>query len=298
MSHKSYRPLTVLSFRLQHRLGRALLGGGRAQRNTWAERMPGQWAGAKLQTQLPQLILARCAHRCRAEWKEEASRVPLPLNLAAGSGGSSSGSSSRPLMGDHQQRRGHTINPLTFHACNVAAHAGVTVLVYRLARRLAAARSWAGGASVPSSSGSSSSSGSVGDGFDWAAFSFEPFLAALLFALHPVHTEAVAGVVGHAELLCAALSIPALLCYMAAADGRVASTRAYWARLAAAVALGWAAALTKEIGITIVSGMLPVGLLIGSAPSPAMLSMCGVPCLALLSLPGAAGSAFHATKHH
>ncbi len=192
-------------------------------------------------------------------------------------------------MADHQQRRGHTINPLTFHACNVAAHAGVTVLVYRLARRLAAARSWAGGAGAASSSGSSSSSSSgsgssVGDGFDWTAFSFEPFLAALLFALHPVHTEAVAGVVGHAELLCAALSIPALLCYMAAADGRVASTRAYWARLAAAVALGWAAALTKEIGITIVSGLLPVGLLIGSAPSPAMLLMCG--CLAWLCSPG------------
>lgn len=27
MSHKSYRPLTVLSLRLQHRLGDALLGG-------------------------------------------------------------------------------------------------------------------------------------------------------------------------------------------------------------------------------------------------------------------------------
>ncbi|KAI7844666.1 hypothetical protein COHA_001755 [Chlorella ohadii] len=227
MSHKSYRPLTVLSFRLQHRLGRALLG----------------------------------------DWKEEASRVPLPPNLAAGGGGGSSGSS-RPLMGDHQQRRGHTINPLTFHACNVAAHAGVTVLVYRLARRLAAARSWAGGAGAASSSGSSSSSGgsgsgsSAGDGFDWTAFSFEPFLAALLFALHPVHTEAVAGVVGHAELLCAALSIPALLCYMAAADGRVASARAYWARLAAAVALGWAAALTKEIGITIMGAMVCYDLLV------------------------------------
>ena len=180
--------------------------------------------------------------------------MPLPHNLAPAGG---SGSSSRPLVGDQQHRRGHTINPLTFHAFNVAAHVGVTVLVYRLGRRLAAARSWAGGAGgvgVGSSSGSSgsSSSGYV-DGFDWAAFSLEPFLAALLFALHPVHTEAVAGVVGHAELLCAALSIPALLCYMAAADGRAASPRAYWGRLAAAVALGWAAALTKEIGITIVS---------------------------------------------
>lgn len=35
-----------------------------------------------------------------------------------------------------------------------------------------------------------------------------------------VHTEAVSGIVGHAELLCAALSIIGLLSYMAAADGR------------------------------------------------------------------------------
>ena len=48
----------------------------------------------------------------------------------------------------------------------------------------------------------------------------EALLAGLLFALHPIHTEAVAGIVGQAELLCAALSILALLAYMAAADGR------------------------------------------------------------------------------
>ena len=41
MSHKSYRPLTVLSFRLQHRISRALLGGG------WAPRGPSgeDWLG-------------------------------------------------------------------------------------------------------------------------------------------------------------------------------------------------------------------------------------------------------------
>ena len=53
-----------------------------------------------------------------------------------------------------------------------------------------------------------------------AAELWEAFVAALLFAVHPVHTEAVSGIVGHAELLCAALSILALLSYMAAADGR------------------------------------------------------------------------------
>ena len=48
----------------------------------------------------------------------------------------------------------------------------------------------------------------------------EALLAGLLFALHPIHTEAVAGIVGQAELLCAALSILAFMAYMAAADGR------------------------------------------------------------------------------
>ncbi|GIL81909.1 hypothetical protein Vretifemale_10881, partial [Volvox reticuliferus] len=36
----------------------------------------------------------------------------------------------------------------------------------------------------------------------------------LAFAVHPVHTEAVAGVVGHAELLCAAFSVLALMLYI------------------------------------------------------------------------------------
>ncbi len=45
-------------------------------------------------------------------------------------------------------------------------------------------------------------------------------MAAALFACHPVHTEAVAGVVGQAELWCAAFSISALLAYLKAADER------------------------------------------------------------------------------
>ena len=55
---------------------------------------------------------------------------------------------------------------------------------------------------------------------DVVAQQSEALLAGLLFALHPVHTESVAGIVGQAELLCAALSVLALLAYMAAADGR------------------------------------------------------------------------------
>ncbi|KAI8503879.1 Protein O-mannosyl-transferase tmtc4 [Branchiostoma belcheri] len=39
-------------------------------------------------------------------------------------------------------------------------------------------------------------------------------LAATLFAVHPVHTESVAGVVGRAELLCALFFFSAFLCYV------------------------------------------------------------------------------------
>ena len=155
-----------------------------------------------------------------------------------------------PLIAD--RRLSNNVSPLPFHACNVMLHALVTVLVFQLARRLVAAR-WRGVTSASSPGGSNKGAAPS----SWPPATLEPFLAALLFALHPVHTEAVAGIVGQAELLCAALSIPALLCYMAAADGRVASLRAHWGHVAAAVLLGWAAALTKEIGITIVSARAP-----------------------------------------
>ncbi len=65
--------------------------------------------------------------------------------------------------------------------------------------------------------------------------SYQPFvtvhapawLSGMLFALHPVHTEAVAGVVGQAELLCAALVLCALLVYFSAVQmgGRWAQVR-------------------------------------------------------------------------
>lgn len=44
-----------------------------------------------------------------------------------------------------------------------------------------------------------------------AATSSVPFLAALLFAVHPVHAEAVSGIVGRADLLCAVCYLIAIL---------------------------------------------------------------------------------------
>ena len=50
----------------------------------------------------------------------------------------------------------------------------------------------------------------------------EGFLAALIFAVHPIHTEAVAGIVGQAELISAGMSIMAMLTYMKACLPRYA----------------------------------------------------------------------------
>ena len=78
--------------------------------------------------------------------------------------------------------------PWIFHATNVVLHALVTGLVYLLARRLMAPA--------------------------WAA------AAAVLFAVHPVHVEAVANVVGISELLCSAFVLGAvLLALRGARDG-------------------------------------------------------------------------------
>lgn len=93
----------------------------------------------------------------------------------------------------------------------------------------------------------------------------EALLAALLFAAHPVHTEAVAGLVGHAELLSAVFFAAALLVYMQAGEDCGIYTIAeacsglpwqdwgQWPLVAAALALTLAAAFAKEIGITAVS---------------------------------------------
>jgi hypothetical protein len=73
----------------------------------------------------------------------------------------------------------HGLDAFGYHAVNVLLHAAVSLLVFRLARR------W-----LPRG----------------AAFG-----AALLFAVHPVHVEAVAGIVGRSDLLAAFFLLGALL---------------------------------------------------------------------------------------
>lgn len=95
-----------------------------------------------------------------------------------------------------------------------------------------------------------------------AAVAAEARIAAALFAWHPIHTEAVAGIVGLAEVLCAVLFLSAILLYGATverfcADSRTPPKPAFRLKtfvLAAAIgATVFSAALAKELGITVVS---------------------------------------------
>ncbi len=86
----------------------------------------------------------------------------------------------------------HDGRPFAFHAANVFLHALVSSLVLELALALAMPL-------IPAA------------------------VAAALFAAHPVHAEAVAGITGRAELLCSLFYISALLAYirLRSAGGRV-----------------------------------------------------------------------------
>jgi hypothetical protein len=89
----------------------------------------------------------------------------------------------------------------------------------------------------------------------------------------PAPSQAVAGIVGQAELWCAALSILALLLYCRAADAdaRGSGPQAargepgaggHWRLVAGALGMACLAALSKEIGITVVGSMVLYDLLV------------------------------------
>src|SRR5262249_58913717 len=107
----------------------------------------------------------------------------------------------------------HGVAPFGYHLVNFALHAAVCVVLALVLARIT------GDATLA-------------------------LLAAFLFAAHPVHTEAVASVVGRAELLAALLGLLAWWIVLA--------RRSVLARAAAALVL-LAAVLAKENAITIVA---------------------------------------------
>jgi tetratricopeptide (TPR) repeat protein len=105
-----------------------------------------------------------------------------------------------------------------FHAVNLALHALVTVLVFLLAQHVM------GSARVA-------------------------MLAAVLFAVHPVHAEAVSNIVGRAELLAALFGLTALLA--AAAAMKAPSSRRRLGLEVASLAAFCLALLSKESALTL-----------------------------------------------
>ncbi|XP_057412007.1 protein O-mannosyl-transferase TMTC1 isoform X3 [Balaenoptera acutorostrata] len=117
------------------------------------------------------------------------------------------------------------MNPFYFHAVNVILHCLVTlVLMYTCDKTVFKNRGLA-------------------------------FLTALLFAVHPVHTEAVAGIVGRADVLACLLFLLAFLSYSRSVDqccaGECFPATASPFFLLLSLFLGTCAMLVKETGITV-----------------------------------------------
>ena len=132
------------------------------------------------------------------------------------------------------------VSPLGYHAVNVLLHAAVTLLYHQLATKLLSR--------VPA------------------------VLAALLFAVHPVHTEAVTGVVGRAELLASVFFLVVVLQY-----GKMArQSSVSWRSLIVTSLLICLAMLSKEQGITVIAVCVVHEVFVAQLLSPAELfSMSG-----------------------
>ena len=133
------------------------------------------------------------------------------------------------------------VSPLGYHAVNGLLHAGVTLLYNHLAGRLLSR--------LPAA------------------------LAALLFAVHPVHTEAVTGVVGRAELLASVFFLVVILQYSKMARQSSVS----WRGLMLTSLLICLAMFSKEQGITVIAVCVVHEVFVAQLLSPADLlsSMSG-----------------------
>ncbi|XP_068573239.1 protein O-mannosyl-transferase TMTC1 isoform X2 [Cebidichthys violaceus] len=117
------------------------------------------------------------------------------------------------------------MTPLYFHIINVCLHCAVTCLLLYTCKRFV---------------------------FDDSRLAF---VTALLFAVHPVHTEAVSGIVGRADVLACLLFLLTFLSYIRSvavcvSEDSLPSTVSSWFLLVSLL-LGTCAMLVKETGITV-----------------------------------------------
>src|SRR6266404_4988933 len=151
---------------------------------------------------------------------------------------STSGSLYRPLtMVSYGLNALLSPNPLSYHLMNVALHALAALAAFSLARSLLRSTPAAG-------------------------------VAALLFAVHPVHTEPVANIAGRSELLAGLFSLLALACF-ARATAAAAGKRLWSAASLAAFAAGLLSKESAFVTIALVAlRWLAVGALTLAEPPP------------------------------
>lgn len=166
-------------------------------------------------------------------WTHESWRPLTVLTLRADYSRAYSGGSDPPSYAHPR-----TVEPLPFHVTNVVIHGVASLVAFVLCRRL-----WAA---------TSRGSGGLSDGARQAAGDTWSFVAALLFALHPIHTEVVSNVTGRAESLCAVFALGAAIVYGGAMDAAarpgVRSLRS-WILFGVACALTWLSVMCKETGL-------------------------------------------------
>ncbi|EDW32805.1 GL10177 [Drosophila persimilis] len=128
----------------------------------------------------------------------------------------------------------HALEPFGYHLVNLLLHL-LVCLLWRRVCRLVLRQCAAVGSNAPSSSLNTCA-----------------FVASLLFAIHPVHTEAVTGVVGRAELLSSICFLAAFLSYAKSVGDSGCTRRTNWLGLFFCFGSCLSASmLCKEQGITI-----------------------------------------------
>lgn len=153
------------------------------------------------------------------------------------------------------------LDPVGYHVVNVAIHLLAGLAVFGLARRLLRCAHPAGAAPR---------------GVDEAALA-----AALLFAVHPVQTQAVTYVAQRIASLAALFYAVAMLLYVVARTS--ASTRVRWGAIVGAVAATAASMKTKEIAFTLPFAILLLELAFFSGPRRLRAAFVA-PFLALLAI--------------
>lgn len=109
--------------------------------------------------------------------------------------------------------------PIGYHLVNVLLHCTATVLVVKIARHLLQSI--------------------------WGTI-----VAGALFASHPIHTEAVAGIVGRADIAACIFYLLAFLTYCKHVAWREKSNKQSWSSLISAIGFSIAGVLCKETAAT------------------------------------------------